>query len=157
MGESASGPISIEPARQHEREWAATLMAASEPWITLGRTVDDTRDLLGATDAELYIAHRDFEPRGFILIRPRGIVSSPYIASLAVAEQDRSKGVGSRLLQFAEELYRPASDHLFMCVSSFNTRAKALYERIGYEVVGELKDYAIKGASEYLLYKRLRP
>jgi [ribosomal protein S18]-alanine N-acetyltransferase len=148
--------IVISDALDHEREWAAHLMAGSEPWITIGRNLDETRDLLGAPDARLLIARRHSEPCGFILIRPRGVVYSPYIASLAVSEQDRGKGIGSQLLQFVEDLYRNESSHLFMCVSSFNTRAKALYDRLGYAVVGEFKDYAMTGASEYLLYKRLR-
>jgi ribosomal-protein-alanine N-acetyltransferase len=148
--------VVISDALDHEREWAARLMAASEPWITIGRNVDETRDLLGASDARLFIARRQSEPCGFLLIRPRGVVYSPYIASLAVSEQDRGKGIGTQLLQFAEDLYRSESNHLFMCVSSFNTRAKELYDRLGYTVVGEFKDYAMAGASEYLLYKRLR-
>ncbi len=41
--------------------------------------------------------------------------------------------------------------------SSFNSRAKALYERLGYEMVGELKDYLVKGHSEYLFRKTIGP
>jgi RimJ/RimL family protein N-acetyltransferase len=44
-----------------------------------------------------------------------------------------------------------------MLVSSFNARAKALYERLGYEVVGELRDYVIRGQSEWLLRKSIAP
>ena len=157
MKEQKPETIVISEALDSEREWAAHLMASSEPWITLGRNVDETRDLLGANDARLFIARRQSEPCGFLLIRPRGVVYSPYIASLAVSAQERGKGIGTQLLQFAEDLYRLESDHMFMCVSSFNTRAKALYDRLGYTVIGELKDYAMKGAFEYLLYKRLRP
>lgn len=43
----------------------------------------------------------------------------------------------------------------FLCVSSFNPRARALYERLGYELIGELKDFVIDGASELLMRKRL--
>jgi len=44
---------------------------------------------------------------------------------------------------------------VFLCVSSFNSRAHALYNRLGYELVGELNDFVIAGASELLLRKRL--
>jgi ribosomal-protein-alanine N-acetyltransferase len=151
-----SDAVSISQANDSEREWAASLMANSEPWITFERDIEATRTFFRASDAELFIAHRRDEACGFLLVRPRGVVSSPYVASLAVAAGERGKGIGSKLLRFAEDRFRSESKHLFICVSSFNTRAKALYERLGYVVVGELKDYIIDGFSEYLLHKRLR-
>jgi ribosomal protein S18 acetylase RimI-like enzyme len=44
---------------------------------------------------------------------------------------------------------------MFLCVSSFNTRARQLYERRGYVQVGEFPGYVIAGASEILMQKRL--
>jgi ribosomal protein S18 acetylase RimI-like enzyme len=41
-------------------------------------------------------------------------------------------------------------------VSSFNDGARRLYERLGYERVGELKDLAVDGASEWLMCKKLK-
>jgi [ribosomal protein S18]-alanine N-acetyltransferase len=148
--------VCIGEASDDEREWCAQLMASSEPWITLGRSIDQTRPLFRRKDSELFIARRSEAPCGFLLLRDRGIVYSPYIASLAVSPEARGLGIGSRLLDFIEERLRPASKHIFLCVSSFNTRARALYERHGYTVVGELKDYVIDGASEYLMSKRLQ-
>jgi RimJ/RimL family protein N-acetyltransferase len=43
-------------------------------------------------------------------------------------------------------LYRPQAKNLFLCVSSFNHRARALYERLGYAALAELEDYVIPGA-----------
>jgi hypothetical protein len=42
-------------------------------------------------------------------------------------------------------------------VSSFNPDARRLYERLGYSVVGELKDLIVPGHSEILLRKTLGP
>ena len=60
-------------------------------------------------------------------------------------------------MRFAEERIFRDSPNVFLCVSSFNTRAKALYERLGYELVGELKDYIVKGYSEYVFRKTVGP
>jgi ribosomal protein S18 acetylase RimI-like enzyme len=57
---------------------------------------------------------------------------------------------------WTEQYFRPSARHLFLCVSSFNPRARALYERVGFRAVGELPDYFIEGASEILMCKRLR-
>jgi len=148
--------IDILPATEEEREWAAQLMAGSEPWITLAREVEERRAACRQPDKLLFVAHVDTRPCGFVLLQRHGVAGSPYIASIAVSPDQRSTGIGSRLLQFAEDLFRNESKHIFLCVSSFNARARALYERHGYVAVGELKDYIIEGASEILMYKRLR-
>ena len=149
-------PIEILPANAGEQEWAAALMAGSEPWITLGRGLDACRARCGDLAYQLYIAHQNGRPCGFILIHPHGVAGSPYVASIAVADSCRSQGCGTRMLDFAEELFRGNSRYIFLCVSSINPRARELYLRRGYSTVGELTDYVIDGASEYLMCKRLR-
>jgi [ribosomal protein S18]-alanine N-acetyltransferase len=44
-----------------------------------------------------------------------------------------------------------------MCVSSFNHDAQRLYQRLGYQIVGELSDYIVRGHSEILLRKTVGP
>ena len=149
-------PLTIDPATEAEREWCAQVMASTDPWITLGRDLDQCRTFCQNREYFLYVAHSDGQPCGFMLMHPRGLASSPYITVLAVARESRSRGVGSRLLQFAENFFRNNSRHIFLCVSSFNARARALYERHGYKAVGELKDYVKQGSSEIIMHKLLR-
>ena len=156
MQEIKPESLQVSEATEAEREWCAELMARSEPWLTLGRTMEQSRAILHNREYQPFVAHAGGMPRGFLLVHRRGVAGSPYIASLAVAEDARGKGIGSHLLNFADELFRPEAKHIFLCVSSFNSRAQSLYERCGYEVVGEFKDYVIQGASEILMHKRLR-
>lgn len=146
--------IEIGEATTAEREWCARLMAASEPWITLRRGYDAL--LLAALDPEyvILVARRAAGPCGFIRIHPRGVAGSPYVASVAVAESERGRGVGTALLDATEARY-PKARYVFLCVSSFNVRARELYERHGYRLVGELPDYVVDGHSELLMGKRL--
>jgi ribosomal protein S18 acetylase RimI-like enzyme len=58
---------------------------------------------------------------------------------------------------FAEERIFSDNPNAFICVSSFNKGARRLYKRLGYEVVGKLKDYIIPGHSEFLLRKTTGP
>ena len=74
---------------------------------------------------------------------------------MAVAPEARGRGVGERLLRAAEERVPGARDILF-CVSDFNRRARALYERLGFRQVGVLDDYMVEGHAELLMRKRLR-
>ena len=102
----------------------------------------------------LLVARTGSAAGGFILLHPRGVAGSPYVASIAVEEGRRGRGLGTALMAAAEQRFAGARN-LFLCVSSFNPRARELYERLGYTVCGELQDYVIDGASECLMRKRL--
>lgn len=146
--------VVIRPASEDDREWCAQLMASSEPWITLGRSLETCRKVFARPGYELFLACSGDKPIGFVLCHPYGAMSSPYIATIAVDHAARGQGVGSRLLQFVEEHYR-GRRHLFLCVSSFNPRARQLYENVGYRVVADLDGYIVAGASEILMHKSL--
>jgi ribosomal-protein-alanine N-acetyltransferase len=148
--------LEITPATPEEREWAAGLMASSDPWLTLGRGLEACRKACSLPGYELLVARAGGEPQGFALVHPRGVAGAPYLASIAVAQAARGRGVGGRLLAFVEDRYRLEARHFFLCVSSFNAGARRLYERSGYEAVGVLEDYVIDGASEILMHKWLR-
>ena len=148
--------LAIRTATADDREWAASIMAASEPWITLGRSLESCRFVCHNPDYTVFVAYEGPERRGFVLLHRRGVVGSPYLATIAVEPASRSRGIGRQLVEFTEDYFRAEARHIFLCVSSFNPRAKALYERLGYRQVGELPDYFIEGASEYLMHKRLR-
>ena len=147
-------PIDIAAAAPEDYEWCARVMAASEPWITLRRDIEECRAALQRPGTELFVARNQTRPAGFILVAPCGLAGSPYIASIAVAAEVRGRGIGSLLLRFAESRFA-ASGHLFLLVSSFNGRAQHLYRRHGYQSVGEFKDYVVAGQSELILHKRI--
>jgi ribosomal protein S18 acetylase RimI-like enzyme len=144
----------IAPAVPGDAEWCAALMAASEPWITLGRDLAGSRDALARPGTDLFVARDRGERAGFVLVAPYGFAASPYLASIAVAAERRGRGVGAELLRFVERHFG-ARGHLFLLVSSFNDAAQRLYHRHGYNRVGELPDYVVVGASEIILHKRL--
>jgi len=93
-------------------------------------------------------------PAGFILLHQRGFLGSPYVAAVVVEEKFRCQQVGSTMLAFAERIFS-GSRHSYLCVSSFNSRALALYQRHGYVKVGELPDFIADGYCEFLMCKRL--
>jgi [ribosomal protein S18]-alanine N-acetyltransferase len=152
----AAGPLTICPGTDDDREWAARLMAGSEPWLTLGRGIDACRAACRRPDCVLFVARDALGRGGFALVNPRGLAGSPYLASIAVEAGWRSRGVGAALLAYCEAQAALTSRHFFLCVSSFNTRARAFYVRHGYRRVGEFDDFIIDGASEVLMYKRVK-
>jgi ribosomal protein S18 acetylase RimI-like enzyme len=132
-------------------------MAASDPWLTLGRGFDACLAACTSPLDVLEIAECGGERCGLVLVRPAGVAGAPYIVSIAVAPAFRSRGVGAALLEHVEASYRGRSRHLFLCVSSFNPRAQRFYERHGFEPIGTLRAFLIEEADEILLHKRLAP
>lgn len=145
----------VRPAGSGDAVWAAALMASSDPWVTLGRGFDDCYRACTWTGDVLEIAELDGERSGFVLVRPSGVAGAPYVKSIAVSPDHRGRGVGAALLAHVERSYEARARHLFLCVSSFNSRARRFYERLGYHPVGVIEDFLIDGADEVLMYKRL--
>ncbi len=77
----------------------------------------------------------------------------PLLRVIAVKENYRGHGFGSKMLKFYEGLGFENSDKVFLLVSEFNERAKFLYERIGYKVVGKIPNLYQKGTAEFLMMK----
>ncbi len=148
--------LHIRNATDDDRLWAATLMASSDPWRTLGRDLGACVAVVAeAPETELFIASAEHGPLGFVLMRARGLAGSPYIVSIAVRPEARGQRVGEQLMEFVERRVAPPARHLFLCVSSFNTSAQRFYARLGFALVGDLPDYLVDGASELILHKRL--
>ena len=140
-----------------ESRACAEIMATSEPWVTLGRTLDRALAILNDRELQdVYVAAHDGRVIGFVILLRKGAFTG-YIRTVAVRDDWRSRGLGRRLIGFAERMIFRESPNVFLCVSSFNPRARALYERLGYEAIGELRDYIVRGHSEWLMRKTLGP
>jgi ribosomal protein S18 acetylase RimI-like enzyme len=139
-----------------EAEACARMMAASEPWITLRRDAGAALVILTDPGRESYVAFLEGELVGFIILVMHGAFVG-YVQSVCVAPERRSLGLGRRLMAFAEERIFRETPNVFLNVASFNPEAQRLYERLGYEVVGELRDYIVPGHSEILMRKSTGP
>ena len=148
MEEIRIGPL----ATDDEARACAAMMSTTDPWITIGRTFEDCLEIVREPTREVYVARSRAAVRGFVIINMRGAFIG-YIQTLCVAADARGTGLGTQLIRFSEERILRETPNVFICASSFNPRARALYERLGYEPVGMLKDYLIRGESELLLRK----
>ena len=125
--------IEINLAIETDRDWAAELMARSQPWVRL--RVPREQCLKACHDAsyEVYLGRQGQEAIAFMILHHHGVAGAPYIKSICVEEKFRNWKVGEKMIRFAEELFRPASPHLFLCVSSFNKKAQSFYHRLGFQ------------------------
>jgi [ribosomal protein S18]-alanine N-acetyltransferase len=143
-------------ASETEARACAEIMSSSQPWLTLGRGFDQCLGVIRSREQEAYVALHDGLVVGFVLLVMTGALVG-YIRSVAVRDDWRSRGLGRQLVWFAEQRIHRRSPNVFLTVSSFNPRARALYEHLGYETIGELRDYIVRGHSEWLMRKTLSP
>jgi [ribosomal protein S18]-alanine N-acetyltransferase len=150
--------VTVRPiAGDEDIRVCAEIMTTSDPWVTLGRTMEQAQRILSDREVqETYVAVHEGAVVGFVILVVKGAFVG-FIRTIAVHADWRSLGLGRRLIWFAEERIFRDSPNVFLCVSSFNPRAQALYERLGYETVGELRDYIVRGHSEWLMRKTLGP
>ena len=139
-----------------EAHECAQLMSTSEPWITLRRDYDLCVRMLTDPKREVYVALLEEEIVGFMILQMRGPFIG-FIQTVGVKPEWRNKGIGAKLVEFAEERIFKVTPNVFMCVSSFNPKAQRLYKKLGYETIGELKDFIVRGHSEILLRKTIGP
>ena len=76
-----------------------------------------------------------------------------YIAKLWVDESARGQGLGTRLMEAAEDLAR-SRGCTDVSLDTFDHQARPFYEKLGYELFGTLEGYP-PGSRQYYLRKRL--
>jgi ribosomal protein S18 acetylase RimI-like enzyme len=138
--------------RHEEAEECAELMLGSEPWITLRLRRATALAALTDPAKEAYAIRDGRGIAGFVVVDMRSLVNG-YIQILCVRSDCRGRGLGSALLQWAEDRIFRDSPNAFICVSSFNGGARRLYERRGFELVGVLRELIVPGHDELLLRK----
>ena len=70
-------------------------------------------------------------------------------------EAFRGMGLATQLIALAEDEARNRGCHS-VWIDTLNPKALRLYQRLGYEIFGELKDYPV-GGSRFFLQKKLGP
>ncbi len=149
--------LEVRPlASREDAEWCARTMSSTDPWITLQRGQPECHALVTNPERETWVGWRGETRAGFAILSLKGGFVG-YLQSLCMAEDARGQGLGTELLGVVEERVFRDFKNFFLCVSSFNPRARALYERLGFEPVGVLHDYVVKGHDELLMRKTRGP
>lgn len=137
----------------------AELMASSDPWAALYFTVDECESELRGPNVDIYGLLGSDGPglRAFIATAEHGIGSEPLIEFLCVDASERGRGLGTALIEFAESEIFADADNIYLFVSDINPNAVRLYERLGFQRIGEIPDFNLYGQTEYFYRKTRRP
>ena len=110
------------------------------PWRTLGVPAEKLFKDLTHPQREVFAAEFGQKIAGVLILHLGGSFDG-YIQLIAVFPEFQNRGLGEKIMQFAEaEIFRRRKN-VFLSVSSFNDRAQNFYERLGYRRVGELENF----------------
>jgi GNAT superfamily N-acetyltransferase len=132
---------------------------AESPLLLRYRTTYDgalasLSEALAGGDLVLVGGEPSADAMAWVTFAPRMLSGAAYLRLLLVA--DPGHGVGSSLLDAAETAaVRESAQHLYLLVTTDNTRARAFYERHGYRHVGNLPGLVWPDLDEALYHKRL--
>jgi ribosomal protein S18 acetylase RimI-like enzyme len=133
-------------------------VAETPLWQRYGVTETSFRERLTdgqANGATIYVAERAAGVVGFVWFVEHGAFNrSGYVQLIGVHPGERSQGVGRALMRFAEKEMLAYSRDVFLLVSDFNVDAQRFYQRLGYQQVGILQDYVVRGVNELIFWKR---
>jgi ribosomal protein S18 acetylase RimI-like enzyme len=133
-------------------------LAAIPPWSTIGwpasRLVATLKNWpTGVRRFELLV---EGELAGTISIQ-YPFLYGPYLQLLAILPGYQGRGLGLACLEWMEREARAAeARQLWLCVTSYNTRARAFYKRFGFEEAALLDKLATDVSDEVFMRKRLR-
>ncbi|MDV3244175.1 MAG: GNAT family N-acetyltransferase [Nitrososphaerales archaeon] len=89
---------------------------------------------------------------GFSHLKRLGLARKGHIVSVAVLEEHRHKGIGTRLIQLAqEEMRKKSANEAYLEVRVSNDEAIQLYRNLGYKVSGRLETYYRDGEPAYVM------
>jgi ribosomal protein S18 acetylase RimI-like enzyme len=152
LGELALRPLSAENARK-----LGEALSIIPPWSVIGYPAERLADWLQREQPTM----RKFEVMagvrlaGIIVIQ-EPFLYGPYLKLIAILPAFQGQGFGLRLLQWMEsQARRQEARQLWLCVSTFNKRAREFYERLGFEPVAVLDKLASEASDELLMRKRL--
>jgi ribosomal protein S18 acetylase RimI-like enzyme len=152
-----AGPIALRRLSGEAADTLGGALAAMPPWSVIGWSAERMVRAIGRDLPGIY----RFEVRaqnqlaGIVTIQ-NPFLHGPYLQLLAVLPAFQGQKIGLTLLDWMETQAREQeSRQLWLCVSTFNTRARAFYERFGFEAVAVLDRLASEVSDELFMRKRL--
>ena len=148
----------IRAMQPGDREAVVQLLAESDPWKSLGYTVEDWGRIFCPIPQgrDSFVSVVDGTVVAVAIVRQKFLLGD-YLELLGVADRVRGKGVGKELLAHIESKVFSRTKNLFACVSDFNSGARAFYKKQGYQEIGPMPNFLIPGSAEILLRKTAGP
>lgn len=127
----------------------AEVMSSTNPWLHFGYSTQECRDKLSAQRYQILIASQAGFDLEILYFASEGDLGGPFIRYVLVDSDKRSRGVGSTLIRTL--LSEHSGKSCYLTVSETNEQAKRLYKRLGFSVIGSIRDYNFWGESVFIM------
>ncbi len=151
------GAAALRPFAAGNAALFGEALAAMPPWSVIGWPADRlarsfARDVPSLRRFEILAGG---ELAGIAAIQ-YPFLHGPYLRLLAILPAFQGRNLGRRVLEWMEsEARADEARQLWLCVSTFNGRARKFYEGFGFEAVTVLEKLASDRSDELLMRKRL--
>jgi GNAT superfamily N-acetyltransferase len=148
--------LSLRPMTPELAQSLGPALAGIDPWLRMNFPPEQMTAFFTRPDAALTlrVVMADGEPGGVIAVRSPWL-RGPYLQQLALLPPFQGQGFGAHLLAWFERQAGPQQRWLWLCHSSFNTRAGRFYTHHGFEQVALLPELIVDGSDEVLMRKRI--
>lgn len=122
--------------------------AFSLPWSkgAFANSLDDEFQLFFVAEEEGHIA-------GYVGIMT--VCKEVNITNIAVDKEKRRQGIANKLMDYVIQYARDNKDDIiYLEVRKSNEKAQKLYEKVGFEIIGERKNFYTKPVEDAILMSR---
>ncbi|TBW38724.1 GNAT family N-acetyltransferase [Siculibacillus lacustris] len=136
----------------------AAVLATLDPWARAGLPVEAMRRRLTRPMAATYrfALRLDGRPVGCVSLR-HPFMRGPYVETIAVFPEAQRRGVARRVVEWMGREVAGEASNLWLCVTEWNTPARAAYRALGFVEIGPAPDLAVLGQTEIFMRKPLGP
>ena len=151
------GPLELGPLGGDVDILAARL-ATLDPWARMGRSpaafaVAMTRPMAATFRFALRL---DGRPVGYLALR-HPFMRGPYVETIALFDEGRGRGFARAIVDWMAREVAAEASNIWLCVTDWNTPARAAYAALGFVEIGPVPDVAMTGQTEIFMRKVLGP
>lgn len=133
-------------------------LAGIDPWARIGRSaaafeIAMTRPSPGA---HRFALRCKGAPVGYLALR-WPFMRGPYIETIAVFPEMQGRGLASRIVTWMENQVADEASNIWLCVTEWNTGARAAYAALGFVEIGPIPDLVASGQSEIFMRRAFAP
>jgi ribosomal protein S18 acetylase RimI-like enzyme len=151
--------ISIRELKEEDIDYCVDMTITSFPWTAFGLTKESAEKFFYDRLHKnlVFVAENNGEVLGFIAIK-RNILFANYIRRIVVRKDKRSKGIGTSMLRFIEDItLNERLPNVFLITTIKNRKAVKFYKKNGYQIIGKIPNFIRKDLHEHILWKTFGP
>jgi len=145
----------LRPLSARDVPVLAPALAAMDPWLFFGYAAPRFSGYLRRRDPALHryaiVVKRDLA--GVAAVRDPWLHGA-YLELLGLLPPFQGRGLGAEVMRWFEDQSFSVAPNAWVLVSSFNTRGRNFYRRMGFLELAALPDFLKPGHDEILLWKR---